>query len=187
MNIRHNLSADQRVTSTLVRLTKNRRRGRIMADRQVTAAAAAYQCRTCERMFAADDFYVSNKTQCKECVKARVRERARTNPAVQAYDRARAKLPHRRENAARVVRDWRKNNPVGEKAHRALNYAIKTGRVSKEPCLFCSGAQVHAHHRDYAKPLEVIWLCPKCHHRLHANFPETEGTHKVDHATMGDV
>jgi hypothetical protein len=24
----------------------------------------------------------------------------------------------------------------------------------------------------------VIWLCPKCHHRLHAMFPEIEGANK---------
>ena len=149
-----------------------------MADRKVAAAEAAYQCRTCEQDCTAADFYVSNKSRCKECVKASVRERARTNPAVQEYDRQRAKLPHRRENAQRIMREWRERNPEGARAHRALNYAIRTGRVAKEPCLFCGRDDVHAHHRDYAKPLDVIWLCPKCHHRLHAYFPETEGENK---------
>jgi hypothetical protein len=30
------------------------------------------------------------------------------------------------------------------------------------------------------KPLAVIWLCAKCHHRLHANFPETDGHHSSE-------
>lgn len=149
-----------------------------MANDHLSAKRAIYQCRTCERHCAAGDFYVSNKAQCKECVKARVRERSRTNPAVQEYDRKRSKLPHRRANAARVAAEWRQNNPAGYKAHTALGYALKDGKVCKEPCLFCGREDVHAHHRDYSKPLDVIWLCPKCHHRLHAYFPETEGANK---------
>jgi ribosomal protein S27AE len=57
--------------------------------------------------------------------------------------------------------------------------AVRNGRLTKEPCLFCGEEKVHAHHRDYSKPLDVIWLCPKCHNRLHAAFPETEGERKA--------
>ena len=173
------MTAGQGVISALTRLTiDTMNEASTMAKGHLPAERASYQCRTCERDCAPDDFYVSNKTQCKECVKARVRERARTNPSVQAYDRERAKLPHRRANAQRVMREWRKTNPEGRKAHSNLNRAIRTGKVSKEPCLFCGRDDVHAHHRDYARPLDVIWLCPKCHHRLHAYFPETEGANK---------
>lgn len=149
-----------------------------MAKSHIPSERASYQCRTCERGCAPEDFYVSNKTQCKECVKDRVRERRRTNPAVQAYDRERAKLPHRRDNARRIMQNWRKENPDGFRAHSAVSNALRDGKLAKEPCVFCGGNDVHAHHRDYAKPLDVIWLCPKCHHRLHAYFPETEGANK---------
>ncbi|TWI32780.1 hypothetical protein IQ24_02655 [Paracoccus sulfuroxidans] len=149
-----------------------------MANRQIPEHRVSYQCRTCERDCAPEDFYVSSKTQCKECVKARVRERARTNPSVQEYDRQRAKLPHRRKNSTNVTSRWRAQNPDGYKAHSAVSNAIRDGRLKREPCLFCGTDRVHAHHRDYARPLDVIWLCPKCHHRLHAAFPETEGSNK---------
>lgn len=149
-----------------------------MADSGVASGGKSYQCRTCERDFAPEGFYVSNKTQCKECVKERVRERRRTNPAVQAYDRERAKLPHRRDNARRIMQKWRKENPDGFRAHTAVSNALRDGNLKKEPCVFCGRNDVHAHHRDYSKPLDVVWLCPKCHHRLHAYFPETEGVNK---------
>lgn len=135
-------------------------------------------CRTCGEERQADDFY-KGRLSCKECVRANVKHRARTNPKVQEYDRARAKLPNRREHAADISRRWRQENPAAYKAQTALNNALRDGRIIKRPCELCERADVHAHHRDYSRPLDVIWLCPKCHHRLHAVFPELEGANKV--------
>ena len=149
-----------------------------MANEQVAPRAREYQCKSCEGFFGANDFYASNLSNCKECVKARVRERARTNPSVQEYDRERSKLPHRKANSARVAEMWNKRNPDAYRAHYLASNAVRDGRLQKQPCLFCGAERVHAHHRDYGRPLDVIWLCPKCHHRLHANFPETEGVNK---------
>ena len=141
-------------------------------------------CRICSSEKPASEFYNrqlrkdGSVGECKECTKARVRHRARTNPAVQEYDRQRAKLPHRRKNSARVAGRWNAKNTEAYRAHYLVSNAVRDGRLSKEPCLFCGATRVHAHHRDYSKPLEVIWLCPQCHHRLHAAFPETEGINK---------
>ncbi|RUU22662.1 hypothetical protein EN883_18610 [Mesorhizobium sp. M7A.F.Ca.AU.002.06.1.1] len=74
---------------------------------------------------------------------------------------------------------WREENPVAYKAQTAVSNAVRDGRLFKQPCEFCGDDEVHAHHRDYTKPLEVVWLCPKCHHRLHALFPELEGKKKA--------
>jgi ribosomal protein S27AE len=97
---------------------------------------------------------------------------------VQEYDRKRAKSPGVRKRLQSVAREWRKKNPDAYKAQNAVSNAVRDGRLNKEPCLFCGATKVHAHHRDYSRPLDVIWLCPKCHHRLHAAFPETEGANK---------
>lgn len=52
-------------------------------------------------------------------------------------------------------------------------YAVKTGKLVRPN--FCSvcGAKgkrkkngnitIEAHHKDYAKPLDVVWLCDSCH------------------------
>lgn len=173
-----NMSARQGVTSTKTRLTTLAAGGRFMADHQVASGAPLYQCKSCERHLCANDFYASNSSRCKECVKARVKHRARTNPAVQEYDRARAKTPDRKHRARLITKRWREENPVGYAAQTAVSNAVRDGRLAKLPCVFCNAPNVHAHHRDYSKPLDVIWLCPKCHHRLHAIFPETEGQNK---------
>lgn len=154
-----------------------------MADRQVAADGTAYQCRTCERVCAADDFYVSNKTQCKECVKARAREnRAAKQDYYRNYDRVRYREhPGRREMAkaqsaalgreyfADAQRRSRQQEPEKHKARRAVAYAVSTGKITRASgCYFCgSGQRLQAHHPDYSRPLDVFWLCPKCHGKLH--------------------
>ena len=62
---------------------------------------------------------------------------------------------------------YRKENPEKYKAHRKVYYAIKTGKLFKEPCAVCGNKDVHAHHEDYSKPLDVIWLCVKHHMHEH--------------------
>lgn len=135
-------------------------------------------CKQCHDDKSASDFY-ERFTVCKECHKSNVRTRARTNPKVQEYDRTRAKLPHRIEQARSITKRWRAKNPVAYQAHTAVSNAVRDGRLTKLPCEFCGSEKVHAHHKDYTKPLDVIWLCAKCHHRLHAMFPELEGTGKA--------
>lgn len=59
--------------------------------------------------------------------------------------------------------------PLKKQAHIATGNAIRDGKLVKGPCERCGTTErIHAHHDDYAKPLEVRWLCPK-HHRQHHN------------------
>lgn len=116
---------------------------------------------------------------CKECHKRRMKVRSRTNPKVQEYDRMRAKTPERRRKATDYAREWRAKNPQAYRAHTAVNNAVRDGRLKKLPCEFCGADRTMAHHKDYSKPLDVMWLCAKCHNRLHAAFPELEGKQKT--------
>jgi hypothetical protein len=58
--------------------------------------------------------------------------------------------------------------PEKTKARARLNYAIIKGRIIKplECSVCCEKNKVEAHHKDYSKPFEVIWLCRQCHANL---------------------
>ena len=46
--------------------------------------------------------------------------------------------------------------------------ALRAGRLIRPAeCSKCGDASkdVHGHHEDYAKPLDITWLCQRCHNR----------------------
>lgn len=55
-----------------------------------------------------------------------------------------------------------------QKARQTAHGAIRIGLITKpDKCSRChkpaSKYKLNAHHDDYDKPLEVIWLCSSCH------------------------
>ena len=104
--------------------------------------------------------------RCKECQKE--------------YDKGRANDPHRKLArllyskteagliaGARAKKKYIESNPVKRRAHVITGNAIKGSRLFKEPCEVCGSSVVHAHHDDYAKPLNIRWLCPAHHQEWH--------------------
>jgi len=73
------------------------------------------------------------------------------------------------ENRTIWMRKW--INSPGEKkkqkARKLVRQALLNKELIKMPCGVCESPDVHAHHDDYSKPLEVKWLCPLHHKRLH--------------------
>jgi hypothetical protein len=133
-------------------------------------------CRACNSEKQPSDFYAGVASRCKDCHKAAMKVRRLTNPRVQEYDRLRYRNPDRKAQGAANAKQWRKDHPEAYKAQTAVNNAVRDGRLEKTPCAICgTEANVQGHHKDYAKPLDVVWLCAKCHHRVHATFPELGG------------
>ena len=148
-------------------------------------------CKTCGQSKAPTEFYRSNKSNCKPCVRRRVREtRAEKIDYYRAYDRARADEPSRvalrkqvavrRRNDPEIrafdrerAKAWQEANAEKRAAHIATGNAIRDGKLTPEPCERCGQAVgVQAHHEDYSKPLDVTWLCPPCHGQLHREINE---------------
>jgi len=48
-------------------------------------------------------------------------------------------------------------------ARNAVAYALETGTLKRLPCEVCGSISTEAHHEDYSKPLEVMWLCTLHH------------------------
>lgn len=135
--------------------------------------------------------------QCIECVKKGVKRHRKKNiERIRAYDRHRGNTDehrakvrdyHRRmsEALSEYKKHWAEQNKDKTRAakqryiaqnpdkrfcHVALNNAVRDKKIMKEPCEKCGEKKSEAHHEDYSKPLEVLWLCRKCHARHHRKY-----------------
>ena len=71
-----------------------------------------------------------------------------------------------KERAKRYNKSWNDKNQHKRRAHRQVSVAVKVGLIKKSTtCENCgrSPRRLYGHHADYSKPLEVRWLCGKCH------------------------
>lgn len=62
---------------------------------------------------------------------------------------------------------WANRNPKKRNAHHAVYVALRDGCLTKLPCAICGDQKSEAHHEDYSRPLDVVWLCVTCHNERH--------------------
>lgn len=127
-------------------------------------------CKVCKFVKNDSDFYDSNRTTCKECIKTAVRaNRAKRIDYYREYDRKRGN-----RQGIEYLRQYRARNAAKYKAHTMVNNAMSAGKLEKQPCEVCGDTRVHAHHDDYTKPLEVRWLCAAHHRQWHVEHGEAK-------------
>lgn len=107
-----------------------------------------------------------NLGQCQEKARAYARSeigRGNNNRATRKYYDG-----HKVQCAARAKKR-NSENPEKYKAEYIIGNAIRLGKVIRpKRCQACDKKGLpHAHHPDYSKPLDVIWLCRKCHGVVH--------------------
>jgi uncharacterized OB-fold protein len=128
-------------------------------------------CFKCEAELPITNFYKHPKMgdgylgKCKACTRYDVRKnREAKRDYYNAYDRERSKDKGRIAKMKAAVPD------DVRKARFAVHNATTRGKLMKKPCEVCGADKVEAHHPDYSKPLDVVWLCRKHHAVTHRPF-----------------
>jgi ribosomal protein S27AE len=147
-------------------------------------------CFKCNENLPLTEFYKHKQmadghlNKCKSCAKKDVKENIKKNYDYYIeYEKSRANLPHRIEgrlrysqtdegrlSARKAKQKWAENNVIKRSAALIVNNAIRDGKlIKKYNCESCGvgNVRIHGHHDDYAFPLSVRWLCPKCHSAWH--------------------
>ena len=132
------------------------------------------ECFKCKAVRPLEEFYKHPRmpdghvNKCKECNKNDVTANRNKNiEKVRAYDRARGKEPERIKAAAQITQAWRAEDSRRSAAHSSVARAVRNGALVRQPCCQCGAQKTVAHHEDYDKPLEVMWLCQPCHKVRH--------------------
>ena len=131
-------------------------------------------CFKCQESKPMTEFYKHSEmadghlNKCKECTKKDAFNRRHFSEArvkILAYDRLRGN-----RQGYEYTQEYRKNNRDKSLAHSKVRNAIRSGLLLKGQCEVCGAKDnIHAHHDDYSKPLDVRWLCPEHHRQLHAS------------------
>lgn len=133
-------------------------------------------CFKCKKTLPRSEFYKHAAMgdgllgKCKECARHdALIHRHNHADYYRDYDKKRAKLDHRKKLGVSITKKRRKVGDGYEVAHATIARAIKNGSLEKQPCQMCGATYfIHAHHDDYSKPLEVMWLCAAHHKARHA-------------------
>ena len=76
--------------------------------------------------------------------------------------------PKIREYKREYIKEYRKKHGmIKDNARSKLNSAILSDKIVRKPCEFCGEEKSEGHHINYDWPLTVIWVCRKCHCKLH--------------------
>jgi hypothetical protein len=153
-----------------------------------------HKCKVCGVTSDAAEFYAGVNTRCKECHKAKIRENRKANAGYyKTYDAYRYQNNPKRKAAAEKYRKtesgkaaarrsqekWLLKNSEKRACHVILGNAVRDGRVFKpDKCEACGATdcRIDGHHDDYAKPLEVKWVCRSCHMEIHRQEDERLAT-----------
>ena len=132
------------------------------------------ECFKCNTVKPLSEFYKHPRmadghvNKCKECNKNDVTSNRNKNiEKVRAYDRARGKESKRLKATTEITRAWRAEDARRAVAHSSVARAVRRGELFRQPCCRCGEVKSVAHHEDYDKPLEVMWLCQSCHKQRH--------------------
>jgi hypothetical protein len=114
-----------------------------------------------------------HRSQCKNCQKQQ-----RSNWCKQNRERSNTYQTNWRKNNPEKVKEiqrknciyLRQNQPEKVRARKLIHKKISRGQMDKKPCVICGKIKTEAHHCNYSKPLDVMWLCKEHHDGWHRAF-----------------
>lgn len=132
------------------------------------------------------------KLHCMKCKESIINKPAINHRSVLKKDGVIVRYFYCKSCRNKIVRDYRKT-PTGKiksnlniynsakrypqklKAKELLRSKIKSGEIIRpKKCQICKKLEkIQGHHEDYSKPLEVMWLCQKCHSERHKKLKLT--------------
>lgn len=129
-------------------------------------------CPICRAEKPLDNFYV-NRTKalghdylCKSCRRKKNRERDK-QPHRILKSKKWLQSERGKELARKRFQEDYTNNKQKYSAQRAIRRLIKLGMITRQPCERCGNGNGCAHHPDYSKPFDVVWLCQSHHAEEH--------------------
>jgi hypothetical protein len=130
-----------------------------------------------------NEFYKSYPSVCKSCVKKSSVKWKKENPESISVHRANRSDEQARyyqiwysrgkrlrtDRQLECIARWQHNNKEKVYAQVKLNRAVRAGEIiAPLRCNVCfEEKKLVAHHNDYDKPLEVLWVCYSCHKKIH--------------------
>lgn len=108
--------------------------------------------------------------KCKECTKNDVKKRYYNPDSLEKiieYEKLRYKNPERKKKLLEYQRKRRLKFPEKNMSRQKIAKLLASGKINKERCIKCGNINTEAHHKDYSKPLDIIWLCRKHHKEIH--------------------
>lgn len=143
-------------------------------------------CNKCGEIKELTEFYrssISNSGLCPACKQCAKKYRDENKEKINFYSKEYrktdackiAKKKYQQTEAGRAGqreghKKYQAKHPEKRYAQIKANNAIRDGRLFRQPCGTCGNKKVEAHHEDYSKPLEVVWLCKKHHLERHYNY-----------------
>lgn len=149
------------------------------------------KCAECGRELALTEFNKNRNSKdghqdrCRECFSRYNRERYLKN-----REKTKRMVKEYKEANPRKVFETRmksfSKNPSEERLRKLVQAAMKCGElVNPGVCSGCGCTseerRIEAHHYDYSKPLDVIWVCTPCHRQLDARRRIHEGKSPFGH------
>ncbi len=134
-------------------------------------------CHKCKEPKPLNEFYANKNTTdgyrnwCKTCWYENEKKYRKTPAGKMAREKQWRKYQQSARGKTIRNQNKRKYNekyPEKTKAKLILKYATYKNKIIRQPCEVCGSIiNIHGHHWDYSKPLDVMWLCREHHNILH--------------------